>query len=468
MIKRIVLLLSLFVSVNGVAANAPLKPADFAFGMPIKVNGSDGIYRLTLPAAVYQIIQHNDLRDLRVFNADGEVVPHVVTRASGSVSVSENPIELPRFPVSAPGDAKLGDVDLQVRRSADGTVVNVKSRDTNPIKPKLIGYVLDASKVAPAIKALELDWEDAATNYVGAVTLEASDDLKTWQVLVRDAPLAHMAFAGNRLEQRRIEFSSATVIYLRLSWPNPQAGEGALPPIKRVTAILADRVSDTARVWSDVSAKPSAEKPGEYEFDVGGRLPVDRLRIDLPQVNTLAQAELLARDQTATPWQPVKSLTAYRVAQNGRVLNTPEVSLERHPNRYWLLRVAQTGGGLGQGTPVLHVGWLPDQLLFVARGRAPFQLAYGARGVASGEVPITTLLDKNANNGAIDARPAVLGEPIALAGAASLGPVVESFPWKKILLWGMLGLGVVLLGFMAYRLMGQLQQPGNQDSSTLK
>ena len=52
MIKRIVLLLNLLASFHAVAANTPLKPADFAFGMPIKVNGSDGIYRLTLPAAV--------------------------------------------------------------------------------------------------------------------------------------------------------------------------------------------------------------------------------------------------------------------------------------------------------------------------------------------------------------------------------------------------------------------------------
>lgn len=121
--------------------------------------------------------------------------------------------------------------------------------------------------------------------------------------------------------------------------------------------------------------------------------------------------------------------------------------------------MAQTGGGVGQGWPLLHVGWLPDQLLFVARGRAPFQLAFGARGIDSGEVPIAKLLDKNTNNGAIDARPAILGKPVALGGAASLGLVAEPFPWKKWLLWSMLGLGVALLGFMAHRLTVQLQQP---------
>ena len=463
--KELIVALSLLALCSAAnAADTPLKPEQFAYGMEIRSDGNAGIYRLNLPLAVYQQTQFKDLRDLRVFNADGEVVPYVVTRASGSVSVAENPIELPRFPVSASNDAKLGELDLQIRRANDGTVINVTTRDANPIKPKLVGYLLDASKVAPAIKALELDWDDTTDNYSGAVTVESSDDLKIWQTLVQDAPLAHMTFAGNRLEQRRVEFPATTVIYLRLSWPGTQAGESAPPPLKRITAILADRVSDTARSWTEVTGKPVAGKAGDYEFDTGGRLPIDRVRVALPQANTLALAELFARDKIDAPWRSTGALTLYRVTQNGRALNTPIVSLARDSNRYWLLRVSQAGGGLGQGAPALNFGWLPDELLFVARGRAPFQLVYGAHGVSSGDVAVTSLLGASKGNGAIESRPASFAEPIALGGTAKLMPPAEPFAWKKWLLWGVLGAGVVLLALMAQRLMGQLQKADNQDS----
>ena len=63
---------SICASVAG-AADAPLKPTDFAYGMALQTDGRDGVYKVGLPLDVYRMIRYADLRDLRVFNADGEV-----------------------------------------------------------------------------------------------------------------------------------------------------------------------------------------------------------------------------------------------------------------------------------------------------------------------------------------------------------------------------------------------------------
>ena len=174
------------------AADAPLKPTDFAYGMALQTDGRDGVYKVSLPLDVYRVVRYTDLRDLRVFNADGEVVPHVVTRSAGSVSVKSEPIELPRFPVYASEQRKLGDLDLQIKRDSQGAVINLSNRSGVAGQNKPVGYLLDGSKVGPAIKEIELQWSESIANYVSSVSVEASDDLATWGTLAKDAPVTRM------------------------------------------------------------------------------------------------------------------------------------------------------------------------------------------------------------------------------------------------------------------------------------
>ena len=447
-----------FASLASCAADAPLKLSDFAYGMTLQTDGRDGVYKVDVPLDVYKIVRHADLRDVRVFNADGEVVPHLVTRSAGSVSVKSEPIEVLRFPIYAAAKAKLGDLDLQIKRDTQGTVINLSNRSSVAGQNKLIGYLLDASKVGPAIKEIELQWSDSVTNYVGSVTVEASDDLAHWRTLAQDAPITRMKFGDHLLDQRRVKFTATPLIYLRLSASAMQDNEPLLPELTRVLGIPADISTQVPRTWLTIAAQPVANKPGDYEFDIGAQIPIDRMHVELPQMNTWVQVEFLARNHEREAWQSVAQTTAYRVTQNGRQFNSDDVQINRDGRRYWMLRIAQQGGGLGKDNPSLKVGWLADQILFLARGRGPFQLAYGAEGVKSGEVPIAALMMNGDTKGGIQAQSINLGSPIALGGDARLAGASEPFPWKKWILWGVLGLGVMLMGWMASRLMGQMNE----------
>ena len=106
----------------------------------------------------------------------------------------------------------------------------------------------------------------------------------------------------------------------------------------------------------------------------------------------------------------------------------------------------------------MKVGWLADQVLFLARGRGPFQLAYGAVGVKASEVAITTLTIGGDGKGGIQAQSTKLGTRVTLGGESRLALVPDPFPWKKWTLWAVLGLGVILMGWMASRLAGQMNE----------
>lgn len=57
---------------------ANLAPRDFAYGQPIVSPAAASVYSIILPLAIYQPTVRDDLGDLAIFNARGEVVPFFI------------------------------------------------------------------------------------------------------------------------------------------------------------------------------------------------------------------------------------------------------------------------------------------------------------------------------------------------------------------------------------------------------
>jgi hypothetical protein len=61
---------------------------------------------------------------------------------------------------------------------------------------------------------------------------------------------------------------------------------------------------------------------------------------------------------------------------------------------------------------------------------------------------------------------AVVGKRIELGGEQALQPAPRGLPWKKLLLWGVLLLGVGVLAFMARSLVQEMKvSKGDNESS---
>jgi hypothetical protein len=193
-------------------------------------------------------------------------------------------------------------------------------------------------------------------------------------------------------------------------------------------------------------------REGEFEFDLGGQFPLDRLRVELPQENTVVSAQLLSRRDVAGEWRSVINAVLYRLRQGDQVLSNPDLAIGVSHDRYWLLRVDPRGGGIGRGSVVLHAGWVPQTLVFVARGKGPFQLAYGSARALPSAYPIESLVPGFRSDTPLQATAARALEQRTLGGAPALHPRRDYQTWT---LWGVLILGVLLLAWMAWRLARQ-------------
>jgi uncharacterized protein DUF3999 len=292
------------------------------------------------------------------------------------------------------------------------------------------------------VSALRLEWPQDAPDFAGRVRVEASDSLTDWRAVAYAAPIANLHSTADRLVEQRVEFPPTKAKFWRLSWAGPAApflltslfGE----PAKQSVDALHETLSLAA-------ASPIA-KPGEFQYDLGATPTVDRVNLDLPELNTVVDVEILSREHPQDAWHTVRRSGFYRLKSEGEELRNGPVSVTPTSDRYWLVRTDPRQGGLGVSAPHLVVEWVPHEVVFVARGAGPFYLAYGSSAANPAAVSLA-MLPKN-----VAIVPASLAKPESSGGESLLLPPGTPFPWKTPLLWVVLIAGAGLLGWMAWRL----------------
>ena len=98
-------------------AGAAERPQDFAYGLPIGIDAGDALYEVEIPPALYRGVSRADLGDMRVFNGQGEVVPHALRPRIGSTEQAAAAVRLPVFPLYGESSEKFEDLQVRDRKS---------------------------------------------------------------------------------------------------------------------------------------------------------------------------------------------------------------------------------------------------------------------------------------------------------------------------------------------------------------
>ncbi len=424
----------------------------FAYAVPVQVGAGEALQRLELPEAVYDGSVRPQLADLRVFNSGGEVVPFAFVPRTPPEETSAPPAALPYFPLQGTSGSAGHDLEIRAERTANGSVIRVRATDAAHDRQAVLAYLVDTSERKTALRSLDLDWKPVPGGFSGRLRVDCSDDLERWSTLVAAAPLLSLEYGGQRLERRQVELPGIRCKYLRLSWPAAQA-----PLILTgLEGRAAPAVVEPARRWKPLTVT-AGKQPGEYEFVLAASLPLDRLRIDLPEPNTLVDVELLTREREQDAWRSAGRAVVYRLMRDGVEVTSPPVVVHGGA-RHWLLRVDQKGGGIGGGQPGIQAGWIPQELVFIARGAPPFQLAYGNAQAQPAAYAIETIVPGWRTDEPLTAAPAGTGAPSEVAGRAALR---ERADYKTWMLWAVLAAGVAVLGWMAWQLARQMKGGGS-------
>ena len=414
--------------------------SDFARGRVLDTSDGSIVQRLTVPDDVYEWVVRRDLGDLRVFNRKQEEVPYNVRRPAGREEFSAW-TSLPLFPLPDEEAGTPAGLDLRVEVTESGAIIAYQGGQVGPGQAR--AYLLDATALKQTPTEMKLEWaagSDGET--VSRIRLETSEDLNSWQSLIAETTIARLTNAGGEVLLDRFDLPRRKARYLRIT----QIDGNPSLRISRVT-VRHRRSELPERRWRTLAGEPVE---GGWEFASGGWFPIDRLQLTSP-LNFLVTAHLYTRMNEEDDWRDRGLRTFYRSSVAAVVVESEPLRIA-DGDRFW--RIEFEGEGLN--APELKVGWLPDEVVFLQQGAAPYVLAYGQAGVESRDWPLTELLRKLNGSQPVDLADVPFARALdaeMLGGPDRLVATPDPIDWRTVVLWAVLVLGVVVVGAMAYRLL---------------
>jgi hypothetical protein len=150
-----------------------------------------------------------------------------------------------------------------------------------------------------------------------------------------------------------------------------------------------------------------------------------------------------------------------------------DLDLPGVPVNQFKLRIAPKGGGLGTQAPRIRFALRLKELTFLARGDAPYRLGVGRADAEAADLPLSTLIPPGIEQAIASGQlgRAVIepmmpqAAPLAAPGTGETGDGgAESggLGEKKVVLWSILFVGVLLLAGMVFSLLLKNDRPGKR------
>ena len=434
---------------------ANVKVDDFAYGIRFDVPAGTAVAAMSMPEQVYANTYRRDLGDIRVFNANGEPVPHMI-RYAKTQSAEAPWRSLAFFPIPEQVATMAGDYRIFVRTGPDGAVVRVDPLSgivpTDPART----FLIDLSRVGRSLAQLRLGWQRGETNLMATLAVDASDDLVAWTTVQQRSVISDIRYGGRRLLNNTIALNPSKKRYLRLR----QLGSGPAINLTRIDGRLQPQGRMAIRAFLKTDGQPVPESPGVFEYRSTGAYPVDRVNLIFGQANSMAEATLESRNDPKATWTRRFKGLFYRIDLDNTVLTSTPKPVPITMDRQWRLTVDASDSTIGSGVPRLEIGYRPHDLFFVARGNGPFTLAFGNAAAKPLNVNVAALFEgigRHRENG-LERWVMPQGPQLVLGGPQRLLPQPKPLPMRRIVLWSALLAGVLVLAVMAWRLARRLKE----------
>lgn len=442
------------------SATTPAQASEFAWRASLTVPAGANAAQVRLPADAMLQFKSASRSDLRVFNGNGEAVPTTLVAPPASTAAADRTGSFTALALLAAGaeppagnglklQMKLGGEAGAVWVQVDGGEAGKGTTDAG--RSRLPAVLLDTRKATQTVVALDLDAVLPANTLV-PIALAHSADLHNWTPVAVKGPLFWFDGAGAprnttlALEQPlKLENQ-----YLRLSW-----GASTQVQISSAVGLTAPRQLPAVPLRAPLTAA-KVQDGRNWTWQLAFATPMSGLYLQTARANTVLAVRLLGRNDAAEPWRLLGQGVVYR----GGPDQPTNGSFPLHnATPRWLRVEASHGMTLADAELTAQAEFQPVQLVFLASGPPPFELAVGRAQTASAIVDASLLR-------------AVVPGPLEAVPTATIGNirVQDITPWserllallpggiaqRSMVLWLVLAAAVLLLCGVAFTLLRQM------------
>ena len=468
--KRLVTIgLAVSLSVFSVAKADLPNIDDFAYTATLS-DATTSLRQFHLPIDAYAKMYRRDNGDLRIFNADGQLVSHQINRARTTTSTQIS--NLTFYPLDKVQASDKGNISIEINQSTGRQKLKINQSLTPSNTSKIeYQYIIENrhfdteyNKSASLCK-MKLYWQQSEPSLILGLQLESSDDLQNWKSLSRPLNVSRLNYDKSQLVRDEIEFSCTSQSYVRLTWLNQNDSLESKINLTSIQGFYSEK--DTPQTKWQSFGKPQYDDDGNWLFESNVVAWLAKMKFVAPQNGLLYKGQLYSRSDSNREWRPRKQVTQYRVALSDSELESNPFSLGAVSDRYWKFEPSIDTKFSDAQLPEIQASWSPNTVLFIAQGNGPFQLALGNPAVAPTSFSDLNTLMRTFKKSGSDI------DTVSLSKFVDHGKSFDGqINWKKIALWVVLLLGTLLMAFMAFRLFKQMgeetQKPDAENKESVE
>ena len=426
---------------------------NFAYGITLELE-KNRVYEFEVPKHVYQHIQSPQLHDLRIFGPDGNVMPiNIILPKEETLDVKQRQENIVLFPVLDITTQNHQDLNLRVERNTQGVIVNIKSTDTAhkaPVSPYYIADLGDNS--GDDLKFISVQWNHQQDTIAHAL-ITTSDDLKNWTT----AGVGPIFFLkkDNHIFSRNNVAVNGIKRYLKVALDS--AADVALHDAKAIYETT--HRDKTQLLWS--TAAQTSTKDSQFFYEIPAGLPVQAVRLTPAGDNAIQYVKVASGNNREALIDHYQG-NIFRLMVNDKVYDHEPITLNQLTHhRLWKTSVLSSNQKQFNA-PQLEVAWRPHRIRFLSNTSGEYTVAFGSASVTSRGPVIPSSIEKNISATALLTLPE-LTQTISGEGAL----IVKSGPetTKKFVLWVVLALVLLVMGYMTLRLMKYMKDPDHQNKT---
>ena len=443
-----VVMVALWLPMGGYAEETlPDSPQDYAFGMTLVTQGASPFWQVALPTQVYEQTVWPDLRDVRVFNAQGETMPFALTPQQ-LTQQAPRPVALKVFPLDITHEKREGQSSLTVKMPG-GAQIQLNGDEVSRISQSFLVALPDGLKAPLAVAQLRLAWPTLGQNWQAKVDLYASDDLKNWQTIAQAAPLMDLTAGSDRL---KLDTLSAGVT---LSDEGPRyllmtVFDAPAPFSVQSVEALSSTV-DLTNAYSYLPARKEKAEANQAVYSWANPQPLRALSLNPGAESEVLPVEIDYRHRADEPWQHLQKTVLYRVSdmQSEPIMLNGEL--------IQAIRIKGINTSWGDTPPEVQGLRVSQTLVFIPQGAGPFMVAWGNKAAKPQAMALDMIIpEKLRTRYTLDTLPvATEADTLTLGGEARLtatDPAERRSQMMTMLIWGVLVIGVLALAWVALRL----------------
>jgi len=437
-------IVALVIGVSGCTTAPPpgvVQPQDYANGVEISTSPQEPFFALPMPAFVAESTAWPDLRDVAIFNSDGQPVPFARVEAQPQASAPRR-VTLRSFRLDTP-DAS-GKSLFKIDAQGDKLQLRVTPTGAADGRTEYVLALMDSTE--GPVQRLLLSWPDDPTSWRQSVTVSTSGDLLHWMVAASNRPIVDLKAGSERLQHAEIVFdpvSPAQGRYWRL-----QFAPGFVPALTAVTAEIKGAEPERPGLVLNTTGSFAPDRSAVYTLP--GLQPVWRVRITPVEANSVLPLEIEGQSSDGA-WQALTGTVAFRLSSPSGEQMSNAVMLDGRLIK--AIRLRPIGTSFGE-LPNVQVERQLDVLVANARGSGPFLLAWGSRSSPDPAIGIDTLVPGWDRSRLATMPQGVLERQLTLGGPERLterSPAERTAQWQTTLVWVLLVGGAGALGLLAWR-----------------